>query len=223
MINLHHIDCMEYMKDIPDKHFELAICDPPYGIGCINQASSRKFHSGKIKWNDRIPTKEYFDHLHRISKNRIIWGCNYYTKYIKDVGRIVHDKTNCGKTHIFDEMSDVDLASHSFGVNMKLFIYGWAGNFQGQKMNIKNLGPDRRIHPTQKPIALYKWQLTNYAKKGDKILDTHGGSMSIAIACHDLGFDLELCELDKDYYDAGVKRYNQHISQMDLFPVIKDR
>ena len=111
----------------------------------------------------------------------------------------------------------MDLASHSFGVNMKLFIYGWAGNVQGQKMNIKNVGPDARIHPTQKPIALYKWLLTKYAKEGDKILDTHGGSMSIAIACHDLGFDLELCELDTDYYEAGVKRYNNHISQMDLF------
>ncbi len=214
---IHNMDCMDFMKGCKDNQFDLAIVDPPYGIGCVNQKKSRDFHGGKIKWNDNAPTKEYFDELYRISKNQIIWGCNYYTKHIKDVGRIVHDKTNGGKTKIFKELSDVDLASHSFGVNMKLFIYGWAGNMQGQKMNTKNIGLDARIHPTQKPVALYEWLLSNYAKEGDSILDTHLGSGSIAISTNKHGFDLTACELDEDYFKAACERIRNAHNQPDMF------
>ncbi len=215
-IELIHGDCMEGMKDTPDNFWDLAIPDPPYGIGDINQTKSRIIYS-KIKWNNDIPGQEYFTQLYRVSKNQIIWGCNYYGKYIKDTGRIIHDKTNGGRTNIFKELSDVDLASHSFGVNMKIFRYGWAGNVQGQKINWDNTGTDARIHPTQKPVALYKWLLKNYAKEGDKILDTHGGSFGLIIACIEMGFDATTYEIDKDYFDAAVKRVKNHVAQLDAF------
>jgi site-specific DNA-methyltransferase (adenine-specific) len=206
---------MELMKRYPDNHFELAIVDPPYGIGDFNQKASRKIHK-EIKWNEDAPTAEYFAELHRVSKNQIIWCANYYAKHIDSVGRIIHDKVaNTGKQ--LHELSDADIASHSFGVNIKMFRYGWRGNVQGDQINWKNEGLDARIHPCQKPVALYKWLLTNYAKQGDKILDTHGGSMSIALACHDLGFDLVLSELDKEYFEDGKKRLENHQAQLSIF------
>ena len=219
-IELYNEDCMELMKRYPDNYFELAIVDPPYGIGDFNQSASRKMHK-KIDWNNQSPTEAYFVELHRISKNQIIWGANYYAKYIESVGRIIHDKVaNTGKQ--LHELSDADIASHSFGVNIKMFRYGWRGNVQGDQINWKNEGLDARIHPCQKPVALYKWLLNNYAKQGDKILDTHGGSMSIAIACHDMGFDLVLSELDKDYFEAGKKRLENHRAQVTIFDQMKE-
>ena len=214
MITLINGDCMEYMKGMKDKQFDLAIVDPPYGIGdCV---SSKSFHlHKKMTWNDVSPNEEYFNELHRVSVNQIIWGVNYYTGISFPVGRIIHDKINgdCQSS----SLSDADIASQSFNNLIKIWPYRWRGNVQGNSINWKNNGLDSRIHPTQKPVALYKWLLTNYAKQGDKILDTHGGSMSIAIACHDLGFDLTLYEIDKDYFQAGKERLERHMAQTNLF------
>ncbi len=214
-INAYNVDCMEFMREKPDNYYDLAIVDPPYGIGDVNQKRSRVIH-GNIKWNDSIPVAEYFNTLERVSKNQIIWGCNYYTEYILATGRIVHDKVaNTGKQ--LDELSDADLASHSFGVNIKIFRYGWRGNVQGDSINWKNDGIDGRIHPTQKPVALYRWLLKNYAKDGDRILDTHGGSFSSAIACYMEGFDLDIIELDEDYFNDAIKRFKLNTIQETMF------
>ena len=212
---VHLIDCKEFMKDKTDKYYDLAIVDPPYGIGDVRNTKSKKLHK-EILWNDNIPNKKYFKELYRISKNQIIWGSNYYQENIKDVGRLIYDKTAKCKTHL-KEMSDADIASHSFGVNIKIFRYEWRGNVQGNTINWKNEGIDARIHPTQKPIALYKWLLQNYAKPGQTIFDSHVGSGSIRIACHDMGFDFEGCELDPDYWQAQEDRYQNHIAQGELF------
>jgi site-specific DNA-methyltransferase (adenine-specific) len=203
---------MLLMARYPDKYFDLAIVDPPYGIGDFRNTKSKKHHK-KIDWNNEIPKKEYFDELKRVSKNQIIWGVNYYSKYIDSVGRIVHDKTGGGKRKSPDGLSDCDIASHSFGVNMKIFHYTSIGNVIGNVIDWEN---NLRWHPCQKPIALYKWILDKYAKQSDKILDTHLGSGSIAIACHDYGFDLTACELDKEYYDKAMQRINNHISQQKI-------
>ncbi len=201
------------MKDKPDKYYDLAIVDPPYGIGDFRNTKSKKHHK-KIDWNNEIPKKEYFDELKRVSKNQIIWGVNYYSKYIDSVGRIVHDKTGGGKRKSPDGLSDCDIASHSFGVNMKIFHYTSIGNVIGNVIDWEN---NLRWHPCQKPIALYKWILDKYAKQSDKILDTHLGSGSIAIACHDYGFDLTACELDLEYYEKAVERIKNHTNQLKLF------
>ena len=212
-INLHLGDCLEAMKEMPDNTYDLAIVDPPYGIGDFRNSKSKKHHK-KIDWNKNIPSKEYFDELKRVSKNKIIFGVNYYGKYVNDVGRIVHDKTGGGKRNAPKGLSDCDLASHSFGVNMKIYHYTSIGNVIGNKIDWEN---QMRWHPCQKPISLYEWLLMSYAKEGDKILDTHLGSGSIALACHNLGYDLTACELDKDYYDAAIKRIEQHKAQIRMF------
>jgi site-specific DNA-methyltransferase (adenine-specific) len=212
MINISNEDNMDLMSRYDDNHFDLAIVDPPYGIGDFRSSKSQKHHK-KIKWNDITPNKQYFNELKRVSKNRIIFGVNYYNKYIDDVGRIVHDKTGGGKRNAPSTISDCDIASHSFGVNMKIFHYISIGNVIGNKIDWEN---NLRWHPCQKPIALYEWLLMNYAKKGDKILDTHLGSGSIAIACHNLGYDLTACELDKEYFEAAMKRIKQHQAQLRI-------
>ena len=212
MINITNEDNMELMSRYEDNHFDLAIVDPPYGIGDFRNTLSEKQHK-KIKWNDNIPNKQYFNELKRVSKNRIIFGVNYYSKYINDVGRIVHDKTGGGKRNGMGKLSDCDIASHSFGVNMKIFHYTSIGNVIGNKIDWNN---EMRWHPCQKPLALYEWILMKYAKKGDKILDTHLGSGSLAMACHNLGYDLTACELDKEYYEAAMKRLKEHQSQLRL-------
>lgn len=215
MISLvENIDCMTGMKRYPDKFFELAIVDPPYGIGDINHTDSRNFHS-KITWNDSHPDSNYFHELFRVSKNQIIWGVNYFASLVPHTGRIIHDKSPSGKQ--YPNLSDGDIASHSFGVNVRVFRYEWRGNVQGSVINWKNTGSDARIHPTQKPIALYKWLLQNYAKFGDKILDTHLGSGSSRIAAYEMGFDFYGFEIDKDYFEAQEKRYQNHIKQQRLF------
>jgi len=206
-------DNMELMARYEDNYFDLAIVDPPYGIGDFRSSKSSKHHK-KIEWNKNIPTKKYFDELNRVSKNKIIFGVNYYGKFVNDVGRIVHDKTGGGKRNAPKGLSDCDIASHSFGVNMKIFHYTSIGNVIGNKIDWEN---KMRWHPCQKPIQLYEWLLMNYAKKGEKILDTHLGSGSIAIACHNLGYDLTACELDKDYFNAAIKRIEQHKAQQRLF------
>jgi len=218
-INMMNCDCMEYISTCKDNHFDLAICDPPYGLKSTNFCTARSKKTGlhkDKKWNNFIPDEIYFNELMRVSKNQIIWGCNYYAKYIPHVGRIVHYKEMTSHNGPL-KLSDCDLASCSIGNRIMYFHYQWSGNVQNGKINWKNTGTDARIHPTQKPVALYKWLLKNYAKEGDKILDTHGGSGSICIACWDMKFDLDWCELDKDYYDAAVSRFNEHKSQGQLF------
>ena len=205
------------MREMEDNEFDLAIVDPPYGIGDVRQMSKkRKRLHGGFDWNDKIPDEEYFNELKRVAKNQIVWGINYYTKHISDCGRIVHNKVGAGANQLL-ELSDCDLASHSFGKNIKMFTYVWRGNVQGNTVNWKNTGPDARIHPTQKPIALYKWLLKNYAKEGDKILDTHVGSGSSRIACYEMGFDFVGYEIDNDYWLSAEKRFKIVKDQINIF------
>jgi site-specific DNA-methyltransferase (adenine-specific) len=209
---------MEYMKSLPDNAFDLAIVDPPYGIDAAETFSGEKRKSGngvamktafeKKNWDSAIPDKEYFNELKRISKNQIIWGANYMTSYLPpSMGWIVWDKDN-GTT----KFSDCELAYSSFDRALRKFKFMWNGMLQGD-MNNK----EQRIHPTQKPVKLYEWLLTNYAKQGDKILDTHLGSGSHAIACNNLGFELVGLELDIDYFKASCERIAKEAQQERLF------
>jgi len=201
-INLYHGDCLEAMKEMPDKAYDLAIVDPPYGLGkaVVNSGGRFKRYENKNgNWDNETPTKEYFDELKRVSKNQIIWGGNYF-------------ELPTNKCFIIWDKGQPE------GISFAMAEYAWASfDKVAQIFKHRSQGQDQRFHPTQKPVKLYKWLLKNYAKEGDKILDTHGGSMSISIACHDLNFDLDLWELDEDYYNAGVKRYNDHIKQLNLF------
>ena len=195
-------DNMALMSRYEDNHFDLAIVDPPYGI----DVKTRVFNDGK-KWDNEIPKKEYFDELFRVSKNQIIWGANYFLDYLKATScYIIWDKK------ITDNQirSMSEFAWTSFNTKNLIFRQPPVGD-----RGFYNID-GTRIHPTQKSIKLYKWLLKNYAKEGDKILDTHLGSGSIAIACHDLGFDLTACELDTDYYNAAMKRINEHKKQLTL-------
>ena len=198
-IELIHGYCEEGMKDTPDNFYELAIVDPPYGIGYEDGGQYFKKNRGK-KW-DLIPDKRYFDEVFRVSENQIIWGANYFelppTRCI-----LAWYKTQELKDRTFSEF---ELAWTSFDTPARLY---WLKPFQRN---------GTRIHPTQKPVALYKWLLKNYAKPGDKILDTHGGSFSSVIACIEMGFDVTAYEIDKDYFDAAVKRVWHHINQLNAF------
>lgn len=201
-VELLNIDCMEYMKTIEDNAFDLAIVDPPYfeDYGKKNYTGNDISTTGIKRQTKKIlhwsvPDENYFIELFRVSKHQIIWGCNYYAKHIPSVGRIVWDKKNEAST-----FSKCELASHSFGVIVDKFTFEWNGMLQGDMKN-----KEVRIHPTQKPVKLYEWLLSNYAKEGDKILDTHLGSGSSAIAAHYGGFDFVGCELDKDYYKAACE------------------
>lgn len=225
-IELINGDCMEGMAEMEDNQFDLAIVDPPYGLGLdmvtkvdSNKRNSRNNHSvvkhDSKDWNEEVPPPTYFEQLHRVSKHQIIWGCNYYSSSIKGKGRIVHDKI-MGTENTKFNWSHADLASCSLFNRIVMFRYQWGGNKQNGTINWKNTGTDARIHPTQKPIALYKYCL-KYGKKGWSILDTYGGSMSIAIACWDLGFDLTCYEIDKDYYKSAVQRLERHIKQIQIF------
>ena len=213
MITITNEDCMDLMARYPDKHFELAIVDPPYGIGDYQSVGDPDVYDlrarkkyGPVHWNNNIPDDEYFLELLRVSREQIIWGANYYNRFIGKRGAIVWDKKN-------DEsrFSDCDIASCSMQKKITVFRYRWFGMLQEDMRN-----KEVRIHSAQKPVALYKWLLKNYAKPGDKILDTHLGSGSIAIACHDAGYDLTACEIDKDYYEAAMKRLEQHQKQLKL-------
>ncbi len=202
-INLHLGDSLEAMKLIKDNAYDLAIVDPPYGIDASlggNGSRSKKYNRTKEKsWDSKPPTQDYFDELKRVSKNQIIWGFNYYLN-ISCKHFIVWDK----KQPDGITFAQAELAYTSFSGTSKIFKYSANGQ-------------ENRIHPTQKPVKLYEWLLANYAKEGDKILDTHLGSMSIAIACHNLKFDLDGWELDEDYHAAGVKRFEKHKKQLQLF------
>lgn len=207
---VYNCDNMELMAKYPDNYFELAIVDPPYGIGIDGQKenikgkkSDRKHHDRK-NWDNAIPNKEYFNELFRVSKNQIIWGVNYFVEHLTKgtKGWIVWDKAQHGLT-----MSDCELAFSSFQLPTRIFT----------KNRCVLMQEGGTIHPTQKPVRLYEWLLANYAKEGDKILDTHLGSGSSRIACHNLKFDFVGCELDKDYFDQAEERYQEHIRQDTLF------
>ena len=217
MIELLHCDCMEYMATVPDKYFDLAIVDPPYGINAANIFSGEERRSGngvanktafvKKDWDIEPPKKQYFDELMRISKNQIVWGANYMSHLLPpSMGWIVWDKDN-GTT----KFSDAELAFSSFEKALRIYKYTWNGMIQGDMKN-----KETRIHPTQKPVALYEWLLTNYAKKGQRILDTHLGSGSSAIAAHYFGVDFVGCELDKDYFDAAKARFDMATKQLAM-------
>jgi len=214
MIQITNEDNMDLMARYPDKYFELAIVDPPYGIGengDHNKSRSNlaiaKDYKAFFGGDTDIPTEKYFEELFRVSRNQIIWGGNYMIKHLyPTMGWIFWDK------HMTGDFSAGELAWTSFNRALEKLDYAWNGMLQG---NMKK--KESRIHPTQKPVALYKWLLSRYAHAGDKILDTHLGSGSIAIACHDLGFDLTACELDADYYKAAVDRSRNHQAQASLF------
>lgn len=207
--NVFNMDCMEGMKQYPDKYFDLAIVDPPYGINRARQTEiftklkkhKRKYFEDK-KWDYDIPNESYFIELFRVSKNQIIWGANYFTQYLySSMGWIFWDK---GQDLT---MSDGELAFTSFQKALRRIKIN-----RGQLMI-----EGGTIHPTQKPVKLYKWLLTNYANTGDKILDTHLGSGSSRIAAYDMGFDFTGYELDKEYFDASCKRFDLFKQQLKLF------
>ena len=220
-ITITNEDCMDLLKRTPDKYYDLAICDPPYGINAdenafkngINcKANGFKEHK-KGSWDNAIPKKEYFEELFRVSKNQIIWGGNYFTEFLPPVmSWIVWDKMQYNFS-----FSHGELAWNSFKSKLLIFKYA-RGNESGFAPKIKQgMKQGLNIHPTQKPIALYKYCLETFAKQGDKILDTHLGSGSIAIAAHDYGFELTAAELDKEYYDKAIQRIKNHTNQTKLF------
>jgi site-specific DNA-methyltransferase (adenine-specific) len=219
-ITITNEDNMELMARYPDNYFDLAIVDPPYGIGVSNNkkmtSNSKKEYSIK-NWDNSIPTKEYFNELKRVSKNQIIWGVNYFDGFGLNGGRIIWNKLgkDIGRRNPMPNLSDCEIAYCSMRTNIKMFSYTQIGNVYGNDYQID--WNQNRIHPTQKPIQLYKWILDKYAKENDKILDTHLGSGSIAIACHDYGFELTACELDKEYYDKAIERIRNHTNQTKLF------
>lgn len=208
-INLNLGDCMDAMAKMPDNAYDLAIVDPPYGIGEFWLKSSTHQYKKKKKWNDQIPSGQYFMELMRVSKNQIIFGGNYYTDYLPARNSwLVWDKfRDYDKTH----MSEGEMAWTSFNIPLRICQFVWDGARKGNETGIKT------IHPCQKPVNLYRWILDHYAQPGDRILDTHLGSGSIAIACNDMGFDLDGWEIDVEYYEAALLRYQIHASQLQLF------
>lgn len=231
MINLYHMDCMEFMRTKPDRFYDLAIVDPPYGINAtrMNMGSNltrkgngypsesvaarirwgrlnsgggtlknRLLNNASCDWDFAPPTPEYFAELFRVSKHQIVWGGNYFN-LPPSRGMICWDKLQP-----WENFSQFELAWTNFDCPAAIYRYSNTGGANKEK----------KIHPTQKPVALYKWLLSRYAQSGWRLLDTHGGSMSSAIAAHDLGFDLDLCEIDKDYFESGKKRVEAHQRQM---------
>ena len=210
MLQITNEDNMKLMSRYKDNHFDLAIVDPPYGIDAVNSLNTvtgGKRHTAK-DWDKETPTKEYFDELFRVSKNQIVWGANYFMDKMPLPTKcwIVWDKNN-GKS-LF---ADGELAWTSFETPVRIAKIHWCGSAAKWETG------QNKIHPTQKPIRIYEWLLMNYAKEGYRILDTHLGSGSIAIACHNLKFDLTACELDKEYYKTAMKRINEHKQQIRLF------
>ena len=229
-ITITNEDNMLLMSRFPDNHFDLAIVDPPYGIGASKQTKSSFKMKGRknsvIKrsdlkskeWDNEIPNKEYFNELFRVSKNQIIWGGNYFPL------PLINSWIVWNKLQVLETRSDGELAWTSFKRPLKIVPLLQDGFKRGQNIGYNQpviynvpFSGKQTIHPTQKPVALYKWLLDKYAKSNDKILDTHLGSGSIAIACHDYGFDLTACELDKEYFDKAMERINNHKLQQRLF------
>ena len=213
-MNITNEDNMKLMSRYEDNYFDLAIVDPPYGIGEDGLKNHSRSKLAKAKrytsknWDKLAPNIEYFIELKRVSKNQIIFGANHFIKNIPNANSscwVVWDKDNTG------DFADCELAYCSFKSAVRKFKWRWNGMLQ---QDMKN--KEARIHPTQKPVKLYEWLLMNYAKEGDKILDTHLGSGSIAIACNNLEYDLTACELDKEYYESAMKRIEQHTAQLRI-------
>ena len=223
----YNMDCMQGMKEIPDKYFDLAIVDPPYGIGFDGNTTVKgksgkastftdKQHHIKKEWDVSRPTAEYFAELQRVSKNQIIWGGNYFADLLPpQKGWIFWDKkiTNANNKNF----SDGELAWTSFDCILRRFTYDWIGFGY-----LNNPQREKKIHPTQKPVALYHWLLNNYAKEGDLILDTHVGSASSLIACEDLGFKYVGFELDETYYKESKERLEIHKAQISIMELMRD-
>lgn len=195
-------DCMDLMKATADNHYDLAIVDPPYGIGNFRGGgdAGNKFNQ---TWNNNIPDLKYFTELRRVSKNQIIWGWNYYTQHLGSSESLVIWYKHLGAPNY----SNGDIAITSFKHKIKIFDYPLM-------RGIKERGG---FHPCEKPVTLYRWLLKNYAKAGQRILDTHGGSFSSAVACHMEGYEMDICEIDKEYFDAGVKRFKEATCQLKMF------
>jgi len=209
MINITNEDNMELMARYEDNYFDIAIVDPPYGIG-VDGNKEQRWPDGSIKrkahkiksWDSKIPSLEYFNELKRVSKNQIIWGGNYFTEHLKPTKAWVFwYKAQQGLT-----MSDGEMAWTSFKKVTRMFT-----------LHRTHVWQEKPIHPTQKPVKLYKWLLENYAEEGNKILDTHLGSGSVALACHDYKYDLTACELDKEYFDKAMLRLKKHQQQLTMF------
>jgi len=237
---LYNQDCIEGMKDYPDKYFELAICDPPYGIGegqgqyksrNANRVDKRNGkpivlrHKGYAskEWDNEPPEQIYYDQLFRISKKIIIWGSNHlqFNQKSTSSGRIVWDKVNGDS-----DFSDCEIGWTNGHGSTRQVVFMWCGFIQGKSIKEGRMSQgnkalcERRIHPTQKPVKLYEWILKNYAKAGDKILDTHLGSGSSVIACYNLDFHITGFELDEEYFMAMEKRIKHHIAQRRLFDAV---
>ena len=206
MVELLNIDCLEYMKTQPDKSFDLAVVDPPYGIGADGGTGTS--NKGVVKKYNQVwdspPSQWYFSELKRVSMNQVIWGANYFENL--SGGRIVWDKDNTGN------FSDCEIAYQSFSIGIRKFRFRWNGMLQEDMKN-----KEKRIHPTQKPIALYNWIFTSYATKGQRVLDTHLGSGSIAISAFYHGLDFVGCEIDKEYYNNAFQRFGEVTRQGQLF------
>ena len=210
-------DCVTALKRYADNHFDLAIVDPPYGIGMskgtmssnkTKKITAKRDYTSK-DWDSSIPTKEYFDELFRVSKNQIIWGGNYMIEHLNNTSCfVVWDK----KSNDGSNFADAELAWTSFKTAVRVFKYDWVGFGY-----LNNPQKEKKIHPTQKPVQLYTWLLQNYAKEGDLILDTHLGSGSSRIAAYKGGFNFVGFEIDKEYYEKQEKRFNDFKSQLRLF------
>lgn len=213
-LDLRLADCMDVMREFPDKHFDLAIVDPPYGIGVDGKnlianpsdADNKAMLEREHTWDSSPPNEEYFNELKRVSKNQIVWGGNYFLDHLGYCkAPVIWDKLNGGSMY-----ADGELAWTSKGLpkNLKIWRHQWCGAFKDSERG------STRQHPTQKPVALYKWLLANYAKSGMRILDTHLGSGSHAIACHYAGMHLTACEIDADYFAAATERIKRETQQL---------
>lgn len=211
-IEITNEDNMLLMARYPDKYFDLAIIDPPYGIGADKAQNKAGIKWGyksykDSDWDNTIPSEDFFKELFRVSKNQIVWGGNYMTEHLRpSMGWIIWDK---GQRDF--SLADGEMAWTSFNKAMRIFEFSRASCIRSNNTMIE------KFHPTAKPFELYKWLLDKYANEGDKILDTHLGSGSIALACHDYGYELVGCELDKDYYEKAIERIKNHTAQVKLF------
>lgn len=217
-------DCMDYMRTVPDEAFDLAVVDPPYFSGPerrgyygsrFSKIGVHRDYPISPQWD--IPGKEYFDELRRVARHYIVWGCNYFDYHFAP-GRIVWDKCNSSSS-----FSDCELAATDLFTSVRQFRFMWNGMLQGKSMDEgaimqgnKKLN-EKRYHPTQKPVALYQWIFKNYAKPGDRILDTHLGSGSSRIAAYDAGLDFVGCEIDPTYFKLQEERFNEYTAQQSLF------
>jgi len=217
-IEIYNMDCLPEMAKMADKAFDLAIVDPPWGInaskgtwGSSNLGMVTNY--GEKTWDKKQPPAEYFNELRRISINQIIWGGNFFLDHLPSTPcMVIWDKLNSG------DFADCELAWTSFKTAVRKFTFRWNGMLQ---QDMKN--KEHRIHPTQKPVRLYEWLLKNYAKPGDRILDTHLGSGSSAIAAYNMGFDFTGFEIDPDYFKATKERIENHMKQGRLFDPFEER